>query len=137
MQPPLYDVVHGLALDITNATALEDDEQAAEAYSLLKELCEGQEGTALDHPLQWEALGDFSEGHEEAMQAYNKGLNCSNRLGLSEYSASTKFAMAESYFEQSDIAEAQRLALEARAEMNNDNELSVAISEFLDEVQGR
>jgi hypothetical protein len=137
MQPPLYEVIHGLALDITNAVAIEDDDLAAEAYSLLKELCEGQEGTALDHPLQWEALGDFSEGHEEAMQAYNKGLNCSKRLGLSEYSASTKFAMAESYFEQSDISEAQRLALEVRAEINNDNELTEAVNEFLNEIQGR
>lgn len=136
MIAPLYDVVHGLAIDIANASAAENDQAGAEAYDALKELCQSHEGSELDHPLQWEALGDFSENHEEALQAYQKGLICSSKLALPEYSASIKFAMAESYFEQKNTIKAQQLASEANIEAarTNDKELKMAISEFLNEV---
>lgn len=136
MIAPLYDVVHGIALDIANASATGDDQAGSEAYDVLKELCQCKEGSDLDHPLQWEALGDFSENHEEALQAYQKGLICSSKLGLSEYSASIKFSMAESYFEKKHTNKAQQLASEASIEAAgiNDNELKVAISEFLVKV---
>lgn len=132
----LYDIVHGLALDIANASEAENDQAGSEAYKALKELCQSHEGGELDHPLQWEALGDFSETHEEALQAYQKGLICSSKLGFTEYSASIKLAMAESYFEQENINKAQQLASEAsiEAESTVDNELKAAINEFLKEV---
>ncbi|WP_101757332.1 hypothetical protein [Oceanicoccus sp. KOV_DT_Chl] len=136
MVAPLYDVVHGLALDIANASAAENDQADSEAYDALKELCQSHEGSDLDHPLQWEALGDFSESHEEALQAYQQGLICSTKLALPEYSASIKFAMAESYLEQKNTSKAQQLATEANTEAarTNDNELKVAINEFLNEI---
>jgi tetratricopeptide (TPR) repeat protein len=136
MTAPLYDAVHVLALDMTNASASENDQAGSVAYEALKELCQSQEGSELDHPLQWEALGDFSESHEEALQAYRKGFSCSSKLDLPEYSASIKFAMAEIYFEQKNLQKAQRLASEAsnEAASTNDNELKLAISEFLNEV---
>lgn len=136
MTAPLYDIVHGLALDIANASETENIGAGVEAYDLLRELCQNQKGSELDHPLQWEALGDFSESHEEALQAYQNGLSCSLKLDLPEYSASIKFAMAESYFDQENIEKAQQLASEARVEVanTNDNELKVAINEFLNEV---
>lgn len=131
MIAPLYDEVHGLALDIVNASAAENDHTGSKAYDALKKLCESHEGGELDHPLQWEALGDFSENHEEAIQAYRKGLYCSSNLDLKEYSASIKFAMAESYFDQHDLTEAQKLATEASCEVSKDKELKAAINEFL------
>ena len=136
MIAPLYDAVHELALDIANASASENDQAGSDAYDALKELCQSQEGSELDHPLQWEALGDFSESHEEALDAYQKGLSCSSKLDLPEYSASIKFAMAESYFEQKNLTKAQQLASEASAEAasTDDNELKAAINEFLNEV---
>lgn len=136
MIAPLYDAVHELALDIANASASEDDQAGSDAYDALKELCQNQEGSELDHPLQWEALGDFSESHKKALQAYQKGLSCSSKLDLPEYSASIKFAMAESYFEQENLSKAQQLASEASAETASidDKELKVAINEFLNEV---
>jgi hypothetical protein len=136
MTAPLYDVVHNLALEIANASATNNEQAGLEAYDALKELCLSQEGSDLDHPLQWEALGDFSDNHEDALQAYQKGLVCSSKLGLIEYTASIKFAMAESYFEQNNISKAQQLASEANTEAAciDDNELKVAINEFLNEV---
>ncbi|MBC3765594.1 hypothetical protein [Neptunicella marina] len=136
MNAPLYDLVHGLALDIANASANENDTAGSQAYEALKELCQSHEGEELDHPLQWEALGDFSENHEEALQAYRKGLTCSSNLELSEYSASIKFAMAEIYFEQNNRNKAIQLASEADLEAASTNayELKLAIKEFINEL---
>lgn len=134
MNGPLYDIVHSLALDISNASATENDALAGEAYDALQELCEGQENTELDHPLQWEALGDFAESLEASIEAYQKGLHCANQLNLSEYSASIKLAMAECYVEQDNMLEAHRLATEAHTEVQSidNNALSMAIAEFID-----
>jgi hypothetical protein len=102
----------------------------------LKELCALNEGGELDHPLQWEALGDFSESHVDALAAYEKGLQCAARLRLPEYKASIKFAMAESYFGEGNVAEARRLIREARTDAKGsaDDELKAAIKEFLAEL---
>ncbi|WP_022958819.1 hypothetical protein [Spongiibacter tropicus] len=136
MTAPLYEVIHSLALKIVDASARNDENSGAEAYAVLKELCESNEGTKLDHPLQWEALGDFSESYIEAQTAYEKGLSCSSRLKLAEYSASIKLAMAESHFDNQNLKEAKRLAAEAKIEATKikNMELRSAINEFLIQV---
>lgn len=136
MQPPLNEEVHDLALRIVNASAGDDESAAAEAYAALKNLCELNEGGDLDHPLQWEALGDFSESHVTALQAYEKGLHCALLLNLAEYTASIKFAMAESYHAEGQGADAYKFVREAKADAKNtgDDELKTAIKEFLAEI---
>ena len=136
MRPPLCEKVHNLALGIVDASADADEAREAEAYAALKNLCELNEGGDLDHPLQWEALGDFSESHAAALQAYEKGLQCAARLRLPEYKASIRFAMAESYQAEGDVAEARKLALEARTDAKGtaDDELKAAIKQLLVEI---
>lgn len=138
MQAPFYDEVHGLALDIVNASSNDDEASAVEAYEKLKQLCEANEGNDLDHPLQWEALGDFSNNPEAAMGAYKKGLACALRFNLREYTASIKFAMAESHHQQENFVEAIKFAKEAKvqADKMDDSELQAAIDGFLDEIDG-
>ena len=136
MQSPLYDDVHGLAIDIVNASARGDEDECAAAYAQLKVLCDRNDGGDFDHPLQWEALGDFSHDHIAAIAAYDKGLKCARRLGLLQYVASIKFAMAESYHDEGYSAEAFALANEAMAdaEHTTDAELPAAIKGFLHEL---
>lgn len=136
MRPPLYKKVHDLALAIVDASAAADEAGESAAYTALKELCELNEGGELDHPLQWEALGDFAESHVDALAAYEKGLQCATRLRLPEYKASIKFALAESYFGEGNVAEARRLAGEARTDAKGsaDDELKAAIKQFLAEI---
>ncbi len=138
MLAPLYDEVHCLSICIVSASENDDHALEMESYEDLKNLCESNDGGDFDHPIQWEALGDFSESHDQALEAYIKGLACSEKLGLSEYTASIMFAMAESYFEQENITEASMLALKAKSEASktSDNELRAAIDEFLAEVRG-
>jgi hypothetical protein len=137
MQAPLYDEVNELAIDIVNASANDDEKSADAAYAKLKDLCDSHDGGSLDHPLQWEALGDFSDSLEAAISAYEKGLQCASRQSLPEYAASIKFAMAESYYEQENFVDARRLVSEAKAAADNTNdiELQAAINGFLDEIR--
>jgi hypothetical protein len=136
MRPPLYGAVHDLAVAIVNASADADEARAAESYAALRNLCESNAGGERDHPLQWEALGDFSESHAVALAAYEKGLQCAVRLRLPEYMASIKFALAESHHGEGDVAEARRLIREAKADAKGsaDEELKEAINQFLAEI---
>jgi hypothetical protein len=136
MRPPLYDAVHDLALGIVNASARDDETRRAELYAELKNLCLRSESGELNHPLQWEALGDFSDNAEDAHAAYAKGLECATRLNLGEYIASIKFAMAERHHDEGNTAEARKLALQARtdAKGTDDDQLKAAIKEFLAEI---
>lgn len=129
----LYDDIHRLALDIVNASTNSDEAARLAAYAKLTTLCETNANSELDHPLQWEALGDFSQDYGVAISAYERGLQCASRLELAEYIASIKFAMAENHHEQGFLAEAIRLANEALAEVEYTTEvqLQAAIESFL------
>lgn len=65
-------MVHELALNMVNSSAAGDEQSVSEAYSVLKDPCLTEEGDDLDHPLQWEALGDFSGSHSETLGVYQK-----------------------------------------------------------------
>lgn len=136
MNAPLFKEIQDLSLSIVNASENNNGEHGTEAYSTLKKLCDENENSDFNHPLQWEALGDFSENHMDALTAYEKGLRCAEKLGLAEYTASIKFAMAECYREQNNGSKAYALANEARtiAETLHDDELLMAINELLNEV---
>ncbi len=135
MRAPLYEEIHRLSLIIVNATLEENDQQASDAYEALNNLCLENEASERDHPLQWEALGDFSEKHLSALEAYQKGLALSQKLALPEYTASILLAMAESYLEEGSTTKAMQLLDEAKNEAShsNDQALKAAIDELLAE----
>jgi tetratricopeptide (TPR) repeat protein len=133
MNTELYEEVHRLSVSIVNASEKGLQDLESEAYSELERLCNRFEKSDSNHPIQWEALGDFAMNHEQALSAYRKGLACSEKLGLVEYQASILFAMAECYLDQGSIDQAAQFALLAQqhAEEIDDQELKSAIGDFL------
>jgi len=133
VNPPLYEDVLQLSLDIVNASEVLNKEKEWNSYQQLKELCEINEKTTNNHPIQWEALADFTPGTEQAIYLYKKALQSSEKLGLNEYSASINLAMAERHYESGNKKLAFTLAHRAGelAESSNDTELRKEISEFL------
>ncbi len=129
MNSSLYDEVNSLAIDIVNASNLEDETAMARAYKLLAELCITNHDTNRDHPLQWEALGDFSDDFKSTVEAYEKGLACAIKLELNEYSASISLALSEAHLEQNKVSKAKELIMEAKdfAKTISDVELKAAI----------
>ncbi len=67
MTPPLYDEVLELSLVLANASTASDSEEEWKAYNKLKALCESNRGTNNNHPIQWEALADFTPHPERAI----------------------------------------------------------------------
>jgi hypothetical protein len=133
MNAELYDKVRDLSVNIVNASENQQPDLESKAYLELKTLCESNQYSDLDHPIQWEALGDFSENPVDALAAYKKGLACSEKLELTEYKASILFAMAECYLEQGKIDDAAQFSLLAQhqAEGGKNEQLKSAIREFL------
>lgn len=129
----LYDDVHQLTLDIVNASSVENTKLQWDAYQKLKELCESNEKTELNHPFQWEALADFTIDNSQAILVYNKALNYANEQDLIEYKASIFYSMAERYFEENEYRKAHDYALKANetAKETDDLDLRKNISEFL------
>lgn len=139
MIAPLYDVIVGLAGDLVRASEKNNEQLAEENYECLLNLCNEHKSTEFDHPLQWEALGDFSTSLDDSVRAYNTGLECAERLGLTGYLASIRFALAEIYAERGDHEGAKQLCAEAKQHANDsdqaDDALKAAIDEFLVELQ--
>ncbi len=134
MKAALYGEVHRLSINIVNASEKNQQDLASEAYVELKALCDSHQESDSNHPLQWEALGDFSECPESALAAYQSGLKCAEALALVDYKASILFAMAECHLELGNIDEAAKLALWAQQEAKStvNDELKSAIDGFLE-----
>lgn len=133
MKPLLYNEVHQLSLDIVNATAIENTKAEWSAYQKLKLLCEKAQGGHQDHPLQWEALADFTTNYEQALKLYNIALETAESLGLDEYSASIKLAIAIRFEEAGKNKQAIEAAHQANtiAASISNKDLKLEISEFL------
>jgi hypothetical protein len=133
MKPPLYDSVHQMALDMVLASEAGDTKLKWSIYQDIKALCEHNEGTDQDHPLQWEALADFTSDDEVAMTLYERALSIALQLNLSEYAASALLAMAERNLDLGNIIIAITLAEKANSfALNTENlDLRRDVCEFL------
>jgi len=99
MKAPLYNDILTLCQAMAQASA-NDDEKAGElAHQSLQKLCQTNQGTPKDHPLQWEALADFTHDGDQALDIYQLALNCAEKLNLVDSKASILLAMAQRYHE--------------------------------------
>ncbi len=100
-RPPHHEKIHQLALEIVNS---ENDESECLAYKEIINICEAHKSTVLDHPFQWETLGDFTFNNpEKALLYYLYGLELAQKANLNEYVGSIRLAMAEQYQELKDF----------------------------------
>lgn len=129
----LYDQVHHLSLAIVNASLENDTRYEWECYQQLKQLCEQYENMVDDHPLQWEALADFTTNHLQALILYRKALNIAEKLELTDYCVSIYFSMAQMYKNIGDVSSSFECANKADhlAKNISDLELKKEISQFL------
>ena len=123
MKAPLYNEILDICQNIANASTQDDDDARIEACKNLQKLCATSQGTPKDHPLQWEALGDFTEDGELAMDIYEIALACAEKLQLPTFTASIYLAMAQRQQEFEEIEKAIAFANKAEvASKSVDNE---------------
>lgn len=133
MKAPLYDEILDICQQIANASAQGDDDSRNNACNNLQKLCATNQDSPKDHPLQWEALGDFTEDGDLAMDIYEIGLNTANKLKLPTFNASIYLAMAQRQHEFEEIEKAIEYAKQAEVYCENieDNELKEEVRTFL------
>lgn len=133
MNSDLYEEVRALAEDYVEASSQANTKMQWDIYNSLLLLCEENKITEKNHPLQWEALADFTSDDSKAIEIYEKALNPAKQLGLDEYIASIYLAMAERYLATGKHGKASECATLAdnAAKQTANLELRKEISEFL------
>jgi len=133
MKAPLYNEILDICQNIANASAKDNDEARTSACKDLQKLCSINQNSPKDHPLQWEALADFTEDGEQAMDIYQIALAIAEQLKLDTFIASAYLAMAQrqqEFEENSKAVEYANLANTAAQNITSE-ELKQEIQELL------
>jgi hypothetical protein len=133
MKAPLYNEILEICQQIANASTEGNDEARTNACKDLQKLCATNQDSPKDHPLQWEALGDFTEDGDMAMDIYDIALASASKLGLATFTTSIYLSMAQRQqeFEESDKAIEYAKQAEIASVGIDDNELKEEIKTFL------
>lgn len=133
MKAPLYDEILNICQQIAKASADNNDDLRNAACKDLQKLCATSQGTPKDHPLQWEALGDFTEDGDLAMDIYEIALATASKLTLPTFTASVYLAMAQRQQEFEENSKALEYAKQAEiaSESIDNEELKQEIKSFL------
>ena len=136
MKAPLYDDILNICQQIANASADNNDELRSNACKDLQKLCATSQGTPKDHPLQWEALADFTEDGDLAMDIYEIALATASKLSLPTFTTSIYLAMAQRQqeFEESEKAIEYAKQAEIASESMDNVELEQEVKSFLDQL---
>ena len=133
MKAPLYDEILDICQNIATASAQDNDAAREDACKSLQKLCATNQDTPKDHPLQWEALADFTEDGDLAMDIYELALASAEKLKLPTFTASVYLAMAQRQqeFEETDKAIEFAKQAEIASASIDDDELKQEIKTFL------
>lgn len=134
----IYQAVYVLAEELLEANNRKNQTLFAELYADLKAICVDNEGTDKDHPVQWEALADFTADGDEALALYSKALEKATAINAKDYMSSIAYAMAELQVQMGQIKEAVENLKNAKISANKieDKELKNEIHDLLVELTG-
>jgi len=133
MKAPLYNEILDICQAMAQASSDEDEKAGEVAHQALQKLCQTNQGTPKDHPLQWEALADFTHDGDQALDIYQLALDCAEKLNLIDNKASVLLAMAQRYTEFEEVDKALAFANQAQdliADISSE-ELKSEISELV------
>ncbi len=133
MKAPLFDDILRISQAIAEASASDNEAARDGSYQELIKLCANNDNSPRNHPLQWEALGDFTVDSEQAIDIYQKGLEIANKLTLTDFSASIHLSMGQRYQEMEELDKAKSSAAHAGELLANvvNEELKVEIEAFV------
>ncbi len=135
MNTKIYKKVHSLASDLMKAADREDEKSFYGFYDQLQTLCEENEQDKVkNHPVQWEALADFTDDLGKALGLYEKALALATDTNALDYLASINLSMARLLLETNQTEQATEHAKNAQVQAKNlgDNELCRDIDNFLE-----
>ncbi|WP_114325951.1 hypothetical protein [Candidatus Colwellia aromaticivorans] len=133
MKAPLYNEILNICQNIANASEKDDNDARNSACGELQKLCANNQNSPKDHPLQWEALADFTDDGDQAMDIYQIALSVAEKLKLETFIASVYLAMAQRQQEFEESSKALEYATMANSAAQNisSEELKQEVQEFL------
>lgn len=133
MNTKIYKAVHGLAEKLLAAANKKNQEKFDVLYAELKAICEDNEDTHKDHPVQWETLADFTSDYEEALAIYSKALVKAVAIDSKDFMSSIPFAMATLQAELGlvDAAIENLKNAQVSSERIEDEDLKIEINKLL------
>ncbi|MDX2367062.1 MAG: hypothetical protein QNK36_01435 [Colwellia sp.] len=133
MKAPLYNEILDICQNIANASEKDDEDARSSACGDLQKLCATNQNSPKDHPLQWEALADFTDDGDQAMDIYQIALAIAEKLKLETFVASVYLAMAQRQQEFEETSKALEYATMANnaAQHISSEELKQEIQELL------
>ena len=137
MNTKIYKQVHSLAKDLMQAVHRKNQVRFDECHAELKKVCEENEDTDKDHPVQWETLADFTDDLELAISIYEKALSKAVAINSKDFLSSIAFAIASLQVELGDTVSAIEHLENAKINSNKiaDKDLKIEIEELLEKLQ--
>lgn len=136
MNTKIYKAVYDLAGQLMDAAQKDDEDTFYPLYNELKAICEDNENTDKDHPVQWETLADFTEELDDALSLYEKALVKSTAINSKDHMSSVAFSMASLQVEmgQKDAAIENLQNAKTSANKIADKELKAEIDSLLESL---
>jgi len=137
MNTKIYKRVLILAGDLMHAAQRKDQTKFDHCYSELKLVCEENENTEKDHPVQWETLADFTDDYTLAISIYEKALLIAEAINSKDFRSSIGFSVASLQVELGDKTSAIEHLEKAIISSNKivDKELKAEIHDLLESLK--
>jgi len=137
MNTKIYKEVLFLAKELMSCAHKKDQVSFDAYYAELKQLCDDNDGTDKDHPVQWETLADFTDDLELAVSLYDKALSKAIEINTKDYLSSIGFSVARLQVELGNKVSAIEYLEQAKIHSNKiiDKELKADIHDLLKELK--
>ncbi|MBD5771342.1 tetratricopeptide repeat protein [Marinomonas colpomeniae] len=137
MNTKIYKEVLFLAKELMSCAHKKDQVNFDTYYEELKQICDENDGTDKDHPVQWETLADFTDDIELAISIYDTAFKKAEAVNSKDYLSSICFSAALLKIEFGDRAGAIESLEKAKIHSNKiiDKELKAEIHDLLKELQ--
>lgn len=137
MNTKLYKRVLSLTDNLMAAAQEQNQTKFDRYYEELKQLCEENEKTDKDHPVQWETLADFTDDLSLAVTIYQQALVKAEAINSKDFCSSIGFSIAALKVELGDETAAIEYLEQAKISCNKivDKELKAEIHDLLEELK--
>ncbi|TMO59828.1 tetratricopeptide repeat protein [Pseudoalteromonas aurantia] len=133
MNTKLYKSVLALTDDLMAAAQAQNQQRFDDHYAQLKLLCESNEGSDKDHPVQWETLADFTDDLALAVTLYEHALVKAHAINSKDFCSSIGYSIGALKVELGDKEGAIAALEQAKIACNKiiDKQLKAEIHDLL------
>ena len=137
MNTKIYKRVLFLTDNLVAAAQQKNQKRFDGFYLELKQLCEDNEKSDKDHPVQWETLADFTDDLALAITIYQQALVKAEAINSKDFRSSIGYSIATLKVELGDTTGAIEYLEQAKISCNKivDKELKAEIHDLLEKLK--